>query len=80
MTLRLLLGCNLVSLRGIRLITLLWRVAVVVVGMVVVAVEQVGYLHRLHLYLLALHTQLLSVAAALALHPVLPEQVVLVLF
>jgi hypothetical protein len=43
MTLRLLLGCNLVNLRDTRLITLLLRVGRVEVGMAAVAVAQAGY-------------------------------------
>jgi hypothetical protein len=47
MTLRLRLGCNSVNLLGILLITLLWRVVVVVVGLREVAVAQEGYLQLL---------------------------------
>jgi hypothetical protein len=58
MTLRLLLGCNLASLLGTRLITLLWVEVAVVVRTGAVAAGQEDLPRGLLLYLLALHTQL----------------------
>jgi hypothetical protein len=45
------LGCNLVSLLGIRLITLLWQVVVVVDILLAVVVAQGDYFLPLFLYL-----------------------------
>lgn len=75
MTQPLLLGSNSRNLLGIRLVTLLLRVAAVVeLTMRVVAAALAVYWHHLLLYLLVLHTQLLLVLAAQAEFSLLLEQ------
>jgi hypothetical protein len=64
MTLRLLLGCNLVNLLDIRLVTLLWLVAGVVVTTVAVAVQVACFLLQL-LYLRVRHIPLRLVLVGL---------------
>tara|TARA_R110000868_G_scaffold125955_1_gene332389 strand:- start:389 stop:631 length:243 start_codon:yes stop_codon:yes gene_type:complete len=64
MTLRLPLGCNLVSLLGIASTTLWWRVVRAVVTILVVAVGLVVCLRLQLLYHLVLRTQLLLVLVA----------------
>jgi hypothetical protein len=65
MTLRLLLGCNLVNLLGTRLVTLLLVAGLVAQQVMVVAAVQVGFLLLQHLFLAAQRTQLLLAQVAL---------------